>query len=208
MDNNNKDNEFTKGVRFNTLKQVGKKALEKLIKNALNIDKVIQCYPKIASTQQGVYHLKGASAQIIDYWYSSTLSELDLIYGEKEVEQRLDELDEIIQIAKQRKQLEISNDVHIDKLDANDIINCNIVTEAKESLDKLNAIYNQLVTENEELLQSLTLLCNEANNIYRDITTLSEPLTKESEISRQEIPRVREIIQILQERVNRDSVIS
>lgn len=178
-------------VRFERLKLVCRKALKQLIKKSLSIEQIKTCYPLIASTEEGVESLEIARSQMIKWWLSSSLKEFDLIFSERDIENKLDELDKIIQTAQQRKRLKIEQPVEIEKLSPTEIINSMIVSSTYSSIENLTAIYNQLRIDNGELLERLQGLATESNEIKNDINELFQTLAEEINALKEEESKIR-----------------
>lgn len=92
---------------------------------------------------------------------ANSLDEFDLIYKEKDIESKLDELDDIIQNAQRTKDSgkEPSN---IDQLSPLEIVDSTIVSNSKNVLDSLQMIYDQLCLDNAELYTELSELTKES----------------------------------------------
>lgn len=109
-------------IRYERLKLVCKKALEQSIKKSLSIDQIKSCYPTIASTEDGQKSLEIARSQIIKFWHNNSTKEFDLIFKERNIETKLNELDEIIQKAQERKLEGKEAPIQVDRLSPSELI--------------------------------------------------------------------------------------
>lgn len=166
-------------VRFERLRLVARKALEQLIKKSLTMEQVKTCFPTLVTSQDGVRSLELALSQMSGFWHANSLDEFDLIYKEKDIESKLDELDDIIQNAQRAKDSgkEPSN---IDQLSPLEIVDSTIVSNSKNVLDSLQMIYDQLCRDNAELYTELSELTKESTRINNSIKSGIEQLNKEA----------------------------
>lgn len=158
-------------IRYERLKLVSEKALDQSIKKGLSIDQIKKCYPIISSSSDGVRLLEMARSQIIDFWQSKSLEEFALIFKERNLASKLDELDEIVEAA-HRRQYDGGARIPIDMLTPDELIDASLVNTRKHSADTLSIIYNQLCADNQELHDELMSLAQEGNDIKNDISAL------------------------------------
>ncbi|CUM62665.1 uncharacterized protein PRCAT00000219001 [Priceomyces carsonii] len=173
-------------VRYERLKKVCRKALEQLIKKSLSLEQIKMCYPTIASTPEGVKSLEIARSQVINFWHTKSLEEFEFIFKEREIESKLNELDEIIQTAQFRKQENFEKPVPVDSLSPNELIDSTVLVGKTNSVESLLMIYNQLCMDNEDLLKSLKSLADESEIIRNEVVELFSSLNKEVETLRSE----------------------
>lgn len=166
-------------VRFERLRLVARKALEQLIKKSLTMEQVKTCFPTLVTSQDGVRSLELALSQMSGFWHANSLDEFDLIYKEKDIESKLDELDDIIHNAQRAKDSgkEPSN---IDQLSPLEIVDSTIVSNSKNVLDSLQMIYDQFCLDNSELYTELSELTKESTRINNSIKSGIEQLNKEA----------------------------
>ncbi|EGW34485.1 uncharacterized protein SPAPADRAFT_59917 [Spathaspora passalidarum NRRL Y-27907] len=157
-----------KKIRYEKLKEVGRRATEASIKKSFSSGKVESCFPTIASTAQGSEILREASKQFIEFWQSETLNEIDHIYEERDIETKLDELDEIVQAAEERKRSRTSKPENVDLLSAKEIIDSNIVSKGTVALEKLQLIHDSLRAENLDTYKQLQELVKESNQLAEE----------------------------------------
>lgn len=178
-------------IRYERLKLVCKKALEQSIKKSLSIDQIKTCYPTIASTEEGQKSLEIARSQIIKFWHNNSTKEFDLIFKERNIETKLNELDEIIQRAQERKLEGNEAPVQVDRLSPSDLIESSLSGTKKESIESLTMIYNQLCLDNMELYGQLNSLCEESETIKSDLKSLADLLSEDLKSLKDDDLRIR-----------------
>ncbi|KSA00938.1 uncharacterized protein AC631_03308 [Debaryomyces fabryi] len=166
-------------IRYERLKLVCKKALEQSIKKSLSMDQIKTCYPTIASTEEGQKSLEIARSQIIKFWHNNSTKEFDLIFKERNIETKLDELDEIIQKAEERKIEGKEAPVQVDRVSPSELIEASLAGTKKESIESLSMIYNQLCLDNMELYGQLNSLCEESETIRTDLKSQVDSLSED-----------------------------
>ncbi|KAK6458911.1 Nnf1-domain-containing protein [Scheffersomyces xylosifermentans] len=169
-------------IRYDRLKVVCRRALEQSIRKSLNSDSIKSCYPSIAATEDGSRSLETARSQMTKFWFDSSMKEFELIFKEKNVDTKLNELDEIIQTAQRRKQSHQELPAHIDKLSADELIESTLLQGSDYSLDSLSMIYNQLCLDNTEMFEELQSLSTESESLKTDINAQLALLKKEVEV--------------------------
>lgn len=172
-------------IRYERLKLVSQKALDQSIKKGLSIDQIKKCYPIISSSSDGVRLLEMARSQIIDFWQSKSLEEFALIFKERNLASKLDELDEIVEAA-HRRQYDGDTRIPIDMLTPDELIDASLVSTRKQSADTLSIIYNQLCADNQELHDELMSLAKEGNDIKNDINALIAALGRDIEAMKED----------------------
>ncbi|ABN68523.2 predicted protein [Scheffersomyces stipitis CBS 6054] len=169
-------------IRFERLKLVCRKALEQSIKKSLSPEQFKLCFPTIAGTDEGIRSLDLARSQMIGFWHENTLKEFDLIFQERNIDTKLNELDEIIQTAQRREQSQSELPAQIDKLTPTELINSTLLDGSESSLENLSMIYNQLCIDNKEMYTELQKLSIESDDLKTDINNSLETLRKEVEV--------------------------
>ena len=172
-------------IRYERLKLVSQKALDQSIKKGLSIDQIKKCYPIISSSSDGVRLLEMARSQIIDFWQSKSLEEFALIFKERNLASKLDELDEIVEAA-HRRQYDGDTRIPIDLLTPDELIDASLVSTRKQSADTLSIIYNQLCADNQELHDELMSLAKEGNDLKNDINALIASLGRDIEATQED----------------------
>ena len=168
-------------IRYERLKLVSKKALEQTIKKSLAIKQISECYPNISSSEEGLRSLQIARAQIIDFWYRTSMREFDVIFKERDIERKLDELDEIIDSAQARKREGREDPIEMDRLDPERLIESSVFGSKKATYESLKMIYCQLQKDNVELYQQFDKLYEESNSAHEQTRAMVEQLKKNSE---------------------------
>ncbi|KAG2730977.1 hypothetical protein G9P44_006126 [Scheffersomyces stipitis] len=169
-------------IRFERLKLVCRKALEQSIKKSLSPEQFKLCFPTIAGTDEGIRSLDLARSQMIGFWHENTLKEFDLIFQERNIDTKLNELDEIIQTAQRREQSQSELPAQIDKLTPTELIHSTLLDGSESSLENLSMIYSQLCIDNKEMYTELQKLSIESDDLKTDINNSLETLRKEVEV--------------------------
>lgn len=172
-------------VRYERLNLVSLKALEQAISKGLSLDQIKKCYPTISSSEDGIRLLEMARAQIVDFWQTKSLEEFELIFQERNLATKLDELDEIVEDA-HRRQYDGDARIPVETLTPEELIDANMVSTRKASADTLNMIYNQLCADNQELHDELMNLVEEGNAIKEDISSLIASLGRDIETMKED----------------------
>lgn len=175
-------------IRYERLQLVCRKALEQSIKKSISLEHIKSCYPDIANSKEGLKHLENARQQMVDFWFTNSLREFDLIFKDRGMEVKLNELDELIQQSYKRlekysdKHNDAENDVddeileegpvYLNKLTPDRIMEANIIHTKENTLRSLSMIHDQLRLDNEELYSQLKSVSDGSEDIKK--TILSE----------------------------------
>ncbi|CCE83912.1 Piso0_004509 [Millerozyma farinosa CBS 7064] len=159
----------TQKIRYERLRLVCQKALEQSIKKSLSMEQIKKCYPTISSSKEGERSLEIARSQIVKFWHTNSMKEFDLIFKERDIETKLNELDEIVQKAQERKAKGDEAPIEADKLSPTELIEGTIYHDKKKTLDTLEIIYKQLRSENEDLYKELEELGQRSSKIRTDV---------------------------------------
>lgn len=168
-------------IRYERLKLVSKKALELSIKKSLSIEQIRSCYPTIASTEEGEKALEIARSQIVKFWHKTSMEEFDLIFKERDIENKLDELDQIIYDAKKRKETGEELPVAFDTLTPDQVMEASLVETKKSTLERLQMIYSLLCTDNVHTYEDLRKDTEESQDISNELQGLLKSLTSNFE---------------------------
>lgn len=159
----------TQKIRYERLRLVCQKALEQSIKKSLSMEQIKKCYPTISLSKEGERSLEIARSQIVKFWHTNSMKEFDLIFKERDIETKLNELDEIVQKAQERKAKGDEAPIEADKLSPTELIEGTIYHDKKKTLDTLEIIYKQLRSENEDLYKELEELGQRSSKIRTDV---------------------------------------
>ncbi|KAK6200215.1 uncharacterized protein RJT21DRAFT_121108 [Scheffersomyces amazonensis] len=166
-------------IRFERLELVCRKALEHSIKKSLSLDQIKACYPTISSSEDGTRALEVARSQMISFWRSSSLKEFELIFKERDIEAKLNELDEVIQMAHQRKSAGVEVPTNIEKYSAKEIIDSTVLDSSESTIENLTMIYNQLCEDNREFYAELKDLTAKSETVKDEVNESLATLDKE-----------------------------
>lgn len=173
-------------VRFQRLQVLGRRAVEQVLKTSFSEEQVKQCYPTIMESEAGAAKLETGITCLQEYLHDSTVTEFNHIYEENSLSQKLDELDELIHLAQERKRRGGSTNeekqVAIDKLPADDIMNSIVLSNKEDVLGKLRLIYEQLCNDNDDMLRSLDEKSKENETLAGKIFEIWEPILRQQEV--------------------------
>lgn len=169
-------------IRYERLRMVCTRALEESIKKSLDLEQIKKCYPTIASTEDGVRILEVARSQIVEFWFNNSIKEFDLIFKERDLEVKLNALDEIVHLAKARSLQKDIDPIEIDKLTPREIIEANKQYQQTETVNSLNLIYNQLCADNLENFNQLSGIFKQSEQLKSEIYSNATSLNKEIEV--------------------------
>ncbi|CCH42268.1 Kinetochore-associated protein NNF1 [Wickerhamomyces ciferrii] len=82
-------------IRHQRLVQVVNKALEESMKT-ISDENLQSCYPLLSSTKQGKETISVVKEQLKESWFQNSQKEFDAIYKERDIEAKLNELDDLI----------------------------------------------------------------------------------------------------------------
>lgn len=188
MNGNSIEHRDEKHIRFDALHSALSYALQKTL-SKLTLKAFVSCYPEIDHTT-----LDYVRKQIIKSWQTRAELEFQKIFAEKELKEKLDLLDDVIENAERRKESTL-NEVPNGENEENKHIHVNIVSFTPSELSKtyivkekeksLKALQNELSTiqrANEDLISRMNHFTTEINKNINDITTTSEELRVLDEI--------------------------
>ncbi|CDK24136.1 unnamed protein product [Kuraishia capsulata CBS 1993] len=174
----------TELLRFDRFKEVVEKALDQCVKT-LTLEKLVSCYP-MYQADEGRSALETAREQIVEYFRSTCMSEFELIYQERDLKNKLDSLDKLINKAKARsvepgsEPLFLSGMAPIQILEAK-LLKSRLEVKAKqerllESLEKdVIGLYGELNKKKKELSDTVESI-NDSMSFLRDLNVEVEEL--------------------------------
>lgn len=146
-----------------------KKAVEQTIKKLLMPEQLEKCFPNISKMDGGPEALETARKQIQKYFHSTCFKQFDHIFNNRDVERKLDELDDIIQSAQHRRDLGTETPLQVDQLSAAQLIGASVGPSKEDAVKKLQLIYEQLVLDNQQLYEDLKELAEEGESVKTSI---------------------------------------
>lgn len=156
-------------IRFERLQQVITKAVEQTIKKSLMPEQLQQCFPSISAMEGGQEALETARKQIQKYFHSMCTKQFEHTLNNRDIERKLDDLDEIIQAAQRRRDLGVEEPLQVDQLSAEQLIGASTGPAKEDAVKKLQLIHEQLVLDNQQLYEELKLLAEEGDHVKSDI---------------------------------------
>lgn len=165
------------GIRYTRLKQVFNRALDQSISKLQSWDKVSSCFPQYVNSKQGAINVANCQRQLTEFWTELCQREFKEIMEERNVEQKLNDLDELILEAKERykgqDQEEVNKGPAIDELSSRGLVECHIysqrvhaIQEIDERLTKVNEMNDQLAQELKDLETQVEVEKKEINKMY------------------------------------------
>lgn len=165
-----------KKVRFERLRVVLKLAVEQTVKRLMGPDQMKDCFPKIATMEGGEATLELARKQVADYFVNTSLSQFDHICQERNLEFRLNDLDEIIQNAQHLKTTNSGPQIHVDQLSAEELVDSAVVQSKLHAVEQLQLVYDQLCLENAQLYKELSSRTRECETLKNSVLSLVDSL--------------------------------
>ncbi|GEQ71074.1 hypothetical protein JCM33374_g4755 [Metschnikowia sp. JCM 33374] len=138
-----------------------------------------KCFPTISASEEGPEALENARTQIQKYFHSTCMRQVDHLFTERDIEQKLNQLDEIIQSAQRARDEGSRKQIQVDKLSAEELIQASLHEVKPDTEKKLAMIYEQLVMDNEQLHSQLKDVTNETFELSNEIMLSVEELSGE-----------------------------
>lgn len=174
-------------IRYDRLKHVITKAVDQTVNKSLMAEQVAQCFPTISATPEGRKALETARALMVRYFHDTCINQFDHTLEKRDLKQKLNELDEIIQSAQRRRDLGLEEPLHVDELTAEQLIGASIGPAKEDALKNLQYIHHQLVLDNQQLFDELLELAKEGEKEKASMDQAIEALSKGiNELKRQE----------------------
>jgi kinetochore protein NNF1 len=188
-------------IRFQRLKQVCSKALEESQK-VLTDENLHACYPTISSTKDGRRLIQTIKQQMIESWTANTKREFTSIFEERDIEAKLDELDELIAQAQDRMDtgtepqlpyalryylsLEHYTNItaSIDRLSPVNIVSSHLLPLKESNLRSLEDQLDSLKSQNTDLFKQLQDRAQEARQLRSGTFELIQNIKKMEEVSK------------------------
>ncbi|KAH3659241.1 hypothetical protein OGATHE_006125 [Ogataea polymorpha] len=154
--------ETLKYVRFDGLRKAAEFALQETV-NKFNVEKLVECYPGVDRETLTDFH-----QQITEMWTSKALDEFQGIFLEKDLEQKLNELDEIIFESRQRQQRN-EPPFLIHRLSAGEIVQTKLADAKRRSISTLSDKLELLRQENDALLSQVRQMHDESAQNFQAV---------------------------------------
>lgn len=165
-------------IRYLRLNQVFNKALGQSIAKLESWEKVSSCFPQYARTREGALNLVNCQQQVKEFWMELSKREFEEILAERNVKQKLDELDDLISEAKQHlrssKKQEGQPSRNIDELSSEELIQCNLYNERLKASEQLDVRLTALNEMNRGLQEELNGLVETLNSEQAELDKLYE----------------------------------
>lgn len=174
-------NEEFKKIRYNRLVQVCNKALGESIKKLQGWDKIQDCFAGYAQTNTGTENLRICQEQVIKLWTNLCKVEFEAIFHERSVEEKLNQLDELIEKSKSHhSSITTSDGPKVDELTPAQLLEGNIEGAKLKTLEKLDDRLRTISNKNNELENMLKELNNKVFDELDSIQQVFDELLNES----------------------------
>lgn len=175
------------GIRFKLLQKVLEKSLSESTKT-ITLEKLKGCYPELALTEDGVKALEIVRSQITEIWQEKSLAEFDAVFKERDVENSLNQLDRLIDEAKQRQQRNNAQErFYPDELTPREIVSTSLLSSQQRCIEDLEKALKELQNDNSNLCKDLDSHVNNTENVCQDIYSSLERLDKMVEIGNESL---------------------
>lgn len=170
-------------IRYLRLNQVFDRALKQSLVKFQDWDIFSSSFPTYSKTKDGTTHLVNAQKQVSDFFTGLSHKEFEALLADRQVKEKLDELDELIGEANVRLEHKKNSqnnddaedlmDVPISELSPQDLLDCSLYTERQNAIDLLDERLTKIKNANHDLMDEIMLLENEikddlqeTNDIY------------------------------------------
>lgn len=184
VNNKEKESGNDSRIRYLRLNQVFNKALSQSIAKFQNYDKLSSCFPEYSSTHLGKIHLTNCEKQVTEFWTELCHREFQEIMKERHVKEKLDDLDDLISQAKKRlednntkrddrnSEEETDNQLSVADLSIEEIIQCNLHVQRKETLEELDKRIEKIDDSNTVLEKEMHELEADLENEYEGLNDI------------------------------------
>lgn len=148
-------------VKFDGFQKAVKFSMESVLKR-LTLDTLKECYPQVDSAA-----LENIRRQIIDAWRAKAAAEFAKVYEERELQQRLDELDEVINDAKLR-QKRGEPGIKPGKKTVHELNEAKVISLKEEAVERLKAKVDEIKLQNDKLAEELGGIRDQVGKNYED----------------------------------------
>ncbi|QPG74512.1 hypothetical protein FOA43_001842 [Brettanomyces nanus] len=164
MDNN------TEFVRYDGFRKAVNFSLEATL-NKFTLDKLQECYPMIDAEV-----LEFVRRQIVELWKEKAETECEKIYRDRQIKEKLNELDMIVVDARDRQVKNDKNVIHLDKVKPEQIVESRLIELKERSIKNMDGKLYELKKEYGSLMDELKGLTSatsqEAEKVERVIREL------------------------------------
>lgn len=163
-------------VRFPRLKEVYKVAVERTAESLITDEVLGDAFPLIANMENGPDLLQKARLQMEELFLNGSMKSFERVSERLEVEQRLNDLDEIIYDAQKRFDTQTGYRLRYDDIDAELLMNAAAYKSKFGAIENLQQIYDRICQENASLHDELKSHTQECSNIKSNILSLVDTL--------------------------------
>lgn len=166
-------------IRFLRLNQVFDRALKQSLVKFQDWDKFSSSFPTYSKTKDGTTHLVNSQKQVCEFFAGLSHKEFENLLSDRQVKEKLDELDELIAEANARLEQKLSSnnndeaenimDVPISELPPQELLDCSLYTERQNAIDQLDARLNKIKSANQGLVDEIMQLEDEIKDDFQEI---------------------------------------
>lgn len=168
-------------IRYTRLQEISARSLQESIKQ-LTLDRVSSCYPTIASTPKGRQALQQAINQIVAYWQSTATKEFTEIYKERDIQTKMNELDNIIAEAVARRDSDdlqgTEKPVVLSKLTPSQVVDSHLRPVLQQQISELEQELSEKKEQNSELIKQILSSKEMLRQVEQDLNKIYDNLNK------------------------------
>ena len=162
-------------VRFEALHSALSYALQKTL-SKLTLKTFVSCYPQIDHVS-----LDYVRKQIVKSWKNRAELEFQKIFIERDLKNKLDELDDIVDQGERQKEIDIKNGgkvsrIDVSKLTSTELSKAFLITSKKEELKTLEEELIELRNSNNKLMEQINSIKKEVNEDLSDFNSFTDDL--------------------------------
>ncbi|ODV92851.1 hypothetical protein CANCADRAFT_12601, partial [Tortispora caseinolytica NRRL Y-17796] len=159
------------GIRAHRFRETFLISLDKAA-SSVDVEDLKKCYPSVAALEGSDSLFADILSQVTDFWRTRSLKEFDLILKEKNVTEKLNELDEIIESGKQLAESGAPEDIQIENLTPAQILNAHSRNVKQNIIDRLNSLSLQIEQVNNKLDDQIDLICRSTAEDLKSLQSL------------------------------------
>lgn len=163
-------------VRTERLRAVLKLAVDQTVKRLMEPEDFKKCFSKMVSIEGAEAAIELGRKQVAQYFTTISLEQFEHIFAERGIKERLDDLDDVIHSAQERKATNTGGQILLDELSAESVITTAVTKLKHSAIEKLQVIYDQLCKENTDLYERLKEHTETCENLKNEVVSLVDSL--------------------------------
>lgn len=167
-------------IRYLRLNQVFDRALKQSLVKFQDWDKFSSSFPTYSKTKDGTTHLVNSQKQVCDFFTGLSHKEFENLLSDRQVKEKLDELDELIAEASVRLEHKMNTkndgetedimDIPISELPPQELLDCSLYTERQNAIEQLDERLTKIKNANQGLMDEITQLEGEIKDDFQEIS--------------------------------------